>query len=162
MTAVYNDRWDRVGFGAVILGGNLLAMATLAFVEVPDTNVQLIAQCVGALNASIGVIVAATWKTSVTERQSAEAVQTLANAVSAPLQTTTTTTTTKDNVDANTNGQTTGHPEPPLGAGMVGELPSGGPGEWGGTVAAVRVAEPAAPTPAPANPPWTPSVGSAR
>lgn len=158
MTTTYNDRWDRVGFGAVILGGNLLAMGTLAFVSVPENNVQLIAQCVGALNASIGVIVAATWKTSVTERQSAEAVQTLANAVSAPLQTTTTTTTTKEPGDANTNGPTASPSEPPLGAGMVGELPSGGPGEWGGVAPAV----PVSPTPAPANPPWTPSVGSPR
>ncbi len=93
MSIEYNDRTERVIFGAAIIGGNILAGAALALITLPEGNAQLLAQVVGGLNASLGIIVAATWKTSSVERSQAQTVQTLASAASAPLTTSTTTTT---------------------------------------------------------------------
>lgn len=83
---------ERVGFGAIILGGYILAMGTLAFFPIPEGNLQLFAQGIGGLGAAVGIIVAAIWKTSMTERQQAQTLQTLAAASTAPLQTTVQTT----------------------------------------------------------------------
>ena len=53
---------ERVGFGIIILGGYILAMGTLAFFPIPQENLQLFSQGIGALGTAVGVIVAAIWK----------------------------------------------------------------------------------------------------
>jgi hypothetical protein len=92
----YNDTTDRRIFGALIIGGNLLGMAILTFFKIPSENATVFGQIAGGLSASLGIVVAATWKTNATERQQAETNQTLAAALTTP--STTTTTVTKDDV----------------------------------------------------------------
>jgi len=55
---------DKKLFGIVILGGYVLSLGTLAFIPIPQDNLQLFAQGVGGLSGAVGVIVAAIWKNS--------------------------------------------------------------------------------------------------
>lgn len=105
----YNDKLERVTLGALIVGGNLAFGAILAFLPLPTTNLQLIAQVVGGFNAALGIIVANTWKTTATERQQAQTLQTMATAAAAPLTTTTTTTVEKTDGQPNGGNATAGH-----------------------------------------------------
>ncbi len=84
MTASYNDTTDRRIFGGLIIGGNLLGMAILTFYKIPAENATVFGQIAGGLSASLGIVVAATWKTNSTERQQAETNQTLAAALVSP------------------------------------------------------------------------------
>lgn len=92
----YSDRMERLIFGGVIIGSNTLAMIALAFYEIPSGNATVVGQIAGGLSAALGIIAANTWKTSVTERQQAQTLQTMARAASAPVTETTTTTVEKD------------------------------------------------------------------
>lgn len=91
----YSDRTERLLFGGVIIGSNTLAMIALAFYEIPSGNATVVGQIAGGLSAALGIIAANTWKTSVTERQQAQTLQTMARAASAPVTETTTTTVEK-------------------------------------------------------------------
>lgn len=73
--------YERVVFGTIILGGYILAMGTLAFHEIPETNLQLFTGGIGALGTALGLIVAAIWKHGVNEARTQTTIQTLADKV---------------------------------------------------------------------------------
>jgi hypothetical protein len=75
---------ERVGFGLLLLGGYILAMGTLAFYPIPQGNLQLFAQGIGTLGTAVGVIVAAIWKSSQTDKQNSDTLKTLADKVPPP------------------------------------------------------------------------------
>lgn len=118
----FNDRLDRLIFGGIIIGGNVAGLIALSFVPIPPENATVFGQIVGGLSASVGVIAAATWKTSGSERQQAQTIQTLAAGANAPLTTTTTTTVEKGISD----GQATGGSDAKAGGAVVGGAASGG------------------------------------
>lgn len=72
---------ERMVFGLLIVLGFLGAQTVLTLVKIPAENANLISQCVGALCASIGVIVAAVFKTDKVDRQNADTLSQIAAAM---------------------------------------------------------------------------------
>jgi len=56
--------WERTLFGALVLGGFILSLGTLAWFPVPEPNRELISQAMGALGMAVGAIVNSIWRPS--------------------------------------------------------------------------------------------------
>lgn len=72
---------ERMVFGLLIIAGYVFLMGALVFMKVPSESENLLSQGVGALGTAVGVIVAAIWKTDRTERQNAETLNNLTQAM---------------------------------------------------------------------------------
>lgn len=152
--------WERTIFGVLVIGGVVAIAILLFFQKIPTENAQIVPILIGALTASLGIIVQAVWKTSMTERQQQATIQALAASAAAPLTTTQTTTTERTGTDG---PQSTGADALTTG-GVAGD--SGrGIGGGGGVVQPAAGGNPTgAVNPTVAEPPWASpdGVGSAR
>lgn len=95
--------FERTVFGLLVIGGVVATTLLLFYKAIPKENIQVVPIMVGALLSSLGVIVNAVWKTSMTERQQQATIQQLATAAAAPLTTTTTQTVERTGTDGQNN-----------------------------------------------------------
>lgn len=135
MEPITTDRIERLTFGGLIIVGNLMGMGILVFFKIPQENATVFGQIAGGLSACLGIIAAATWKTTMAERQQAQTIQTLATtaaAIAPPVTTTTTTTVEKtsdgqaatpgvSNPATGNAGNGGGGPQPASGSGADGD-----------------------------------------